>query len=65
VDLAQELQAPVHKQQSEHSQDSDSKLNASKKSPQFHTTAQDGLVEEEEEESKLSPIPYYLREKYK
>jgi hypothetical protein len=65
VDLDPEHQDQVHRQLSVRSRDLVSALNASKKSPQFHMTEQEGLAVDEEEESKTSPQPIYLREKYK
>ncbi len=60
----QELQDQVLKLLYERWQDLVSKLNALKKLHQFHTTAQEDLVVEEEEESKLN-FPSLLTEKLK
>jgi hypothetical protein len=62
--LDRERQDPAHKQPSERWQDSVSALNALKKLLQFPMTAQEDLVAEEEEESKLSSSPL-LTEKLK
>jgi hypothetical protein len=50
--VAQELQVQVHKQLFGRWQDLGSVLNVSRKLLLFHMTAQEGLVEEEEEEFK-------------